>query len=240
MFTLSLEEMLAVKAKIETADAYASRNLPGNAFLSLLEAKEIAGTSFQDQIEPRVEATTSTLKDFIDVYKVNLRVVDNAGMGRSEYIQYTLLDKAYEPGIEMLPSGGDYTLTLDLRTLEVDEKTKIQSYIIQIPTGTTKSLNGEYAALQQKVNISCADYFAKSNAAQGAGLQAFTGFTQAINTASASNGTDFIGIALNIGKTVEASARMGAEDAAGYNCENAQEELYATSMFTTDTLTTPF
>ena len=232
--------MLAVKQKIQTADAYSSRNLPGNALLQLLEAQEIAGTSFTDELTPRLKTTTASLKDYIDTYKVDVRVVDSTGSGRGEYLQYALLDKGYKPGIEAVPSSGAYTLTVDVRTIEVDEKTKSQRYTILVPTGTMKTLNGEYAALQQTVDIECADYFARRDAARGAGVQGFNGFTGAINAASSSGGTDFLGIAFGLAKTLDASSRVSAADAASHDCQAVQEELQATSMFTSDTMTAPF
>lgn len=237
---LSVQDMLAVKEKIKQADAYNAKNLPGNALITLLEAQAIAGSSFSDELGPRLQATTAALKDYIDTYKVNVRVVDSAQTGRGDYIQYALSDKAYKPGIEAVTSGGYYTLTLDLRTVDVDEKKKVQSYVVQIPTGTTKSFNGEYAALQKKVDITCADYFARRDAARGAGVQGVGGFAQAINTASASGGSDVLGIALGLARTIDASARIGAADTASASCEQAQEKLASTSMFTTDTVTAPF
>ncbi len=236
----SLQNMLAVKEKIKIADAYTVRTLPGNALVALLEAQEIAGTTFRDELRPRLETATAAVKDFIDVYQVNIRVADQTQSGRAEHIQYALLDNRYTPGIEAVSSGGAYTLTVDLRTIEVDEKTKTQRFTILIPTGTMKTMNGEYVALQQTVDIECADYFARRDSARGAGVQAFNGFAGAINAASTSNGSDLLGIAFGLARTVDASARMSAADSASYNCQQAQEELQATSMFTTDTQTAPF
>lgn len=238
--SLSVEEMLAVKQKIQTADAYVAKNLPGNALVQLLEAQKIASGSFGDELRPRVQTTTATIKDFIDTYDVNVRVVDATGSGRAEYIQYKLQDKQYKPGVEVVASGGYYTLTLELRTIEVDEKRKVQSYVVQIPTGTTQSMNGEYAALQQKVDITCADYFAKRDAARGAGVQGVSGFASAISTASNSGGSDILGIALGLARTVDAGARLSAQDSASSQCEQVQEKLQGTSMFTKDTITTPY
>ncbi len=238
--TLSVQEMLAVKEKIKAADAYSSRNLPGNALLQLLEAQEIAGTAFRDELKPRLTATTAALQDYIDTYQMNIRVTDQTQSGRGEYLQYALLDKGYKPGIEVVPSTGAYTLTVDVRTIEVDEKVKSQRYTILVPTGTMKTFNGEYAALQQTVDIECADYFARRDAARGAGVQGFNGFAGAINAASSSGGTDLLGIAFGLAKTVDASSRVSAADAASHDCQAAQEELQATSMFTSDTMTAPF
>lgn len=238
--SLTIEEMLAVKQKIQTADAYSSRNLPGNALVQLLEAQEIAGNSFTDQLTSRVQTTTAALKDLIDVYRINIHFTDQTQSGRAEHIQYALLDNRYTPGIEAVASGGAYTLAVDLRTIEIDEKTKTQRFTILIPTGTMKTFNGEYAALQQTVDIKCADYFARRDAARGAGVQGFSGFSQAINAASSSGGSDVLGIVFGLAKTVDASARASAADSASHSCQQVQEELQATSMFTSDTMTMPY
>ena len=237
---LTMEEMLAVKQKIKTADAYTARTLPGNALVQLLEAQEIAGTNFSDELKPRLETATAALKDFIDTYRVNVHVVDNTGSGRAEYIQYKLQDKQYRLGIEAIASGGYYTLTLDVRTIEVDEKRKVQSYVVQLPTGTLKSMNGEYAALQQRADITCADYFARRDAARGAGMQGVSAGAQAINIASGSGGSDILGIAFSLARLVDASARASAAGTANSQCQQIQEELQATPMFTSDTVTTPY
>lgn len=238
--TLTVEEMLAVKQKIKTADAYTARNLPGNAYVMLLEAQEMAGGSFTDELNPRLRTTTSALKDFIDTYKVNVIVVDSTGSGRAEYVQYKLQDKQYKSGIEVVASGGYYSLTLDLRTLEVDEKRKTQSYVVQIPTGTSKSMNGEYAALQQRVDVTCADYFARRDAARGAGVQGVGAFAQAIDIARGSGGTNILGMAFSLAKTVDAGARLSAAGSANSQCQQMQEDLQGTPMFTSDTVTTPY
>ncbi len=237
---LTVDEMFAIKKKIEIADAYTARNLPGNALVQLLEAQDIAGTNFRDELQPRLTTTTAEVKGYIDTYKVNVRVVDNTGSGRAEYVQYKLQDKQYKPGIKAVASGGDYTLTLELRTIDVDEKRKTQSYVVQIPTGTSKTMNGEYAALQQKVDITCADYFSKRDAARGAGVQGVGAFAQAIGTARSSGGSDLLGIAFSLAKTVDAGARMSAEGTANSLCQQIQQELQGTPMFTTDTVTAPY
>ncbi len=236
--SLSVEEMLAIKKKIEKADQYTARKLPGNALIQLLEAQESAGTNnFKNELEPRIKQTVAVLTDELSLYKINARISDKTQSGKAEQIKYALVEKNYVSGIELISSGGNYTLTLDMRSMAVDNKVSSFSHVILIPTGSTKNLNGQFVALQQTVMIECKDYFAERDAARGSGMQVFRGIMTAYN---ASQGEDVLGMIGGIANTAEGVGRIDNKNVSEAECKELEERLEATSMYTSDTQTTPF
>lgn len=236
--TLSVEEMLAVKKKIEKADQYIARNLPGNALVQLLEAQESAGmNNFRNELEPRIKETVAELTDELDLYKINVNISDKTQSGKAEQIKYALVAKVYVSGIEPEYSGGNYTLTLDMHSIGVDNKVSSLSHVILIPTGSTKTLNGQFVALQQKVEIECKDYFAERDAARGSGVQTAVGAWNLIN---ALNSESIAGTAESLIQMGEGIDRSSRGNTAEVECKGLEEKLEATPMYTSDTQTTPF
>ncbi len=235
--TLTIEEMLAIKGKIKKADEYTSRDLPGNAFVQLLEAEEIAGEAFSSEIISRLDDVIIALDSRIDVYRINVRVVDRTQSGRAEYIKSALVNQSYTPGIELVASGGSYTLTIDMQTLVVDEKETVGSHVILIPTGTINTMNGEYVALQERIKVECADYFADQQAARGSGVAAVGNFLSAGRAVDAG---DPFGAAMGIARFISASSQFSEARSSGNSCDDTMAKLDGTPMYTADTQTTPF
>lgn len=234
---LTLQEMLSVKAEIKEADSYTARNLPGNALIHLFKAQQIAGSAnFTEELAPRIESAKRALPYSLPVYPVTFVVQDATNSGRAEYIQFALQDQQYGL-INVVPSGGTYTLTLELRALDVDEKKTAQSHVIMIPVGTSKSFNGEYETLKKRVDIACANYFAQQEAARGAGTQAARGawdFSQAVKSKSL---VDAFSSGVSM---LDAEGKIEAQDTAAASCNAALAQLEATPMYTSDTQTAPF
>jgi len=233
----SVQTLLAVKASMKRADGYLSSDMPGNALIKLLEAQNMANGSFEDELGSRIKTAVVKLKNEKESYKIKVRVNDNIGNGRADYIKLGLDNKQYVSGIELNSSSAQYTLTLDLRTLDVEEKRTTGSHVIMIPTGTTKNLNGAYTALETRVRVECADYFAERDAARGAGVKTAVSVWNLVNALDAENvyGAVSSGISMadGISRTEVRNTRHGS-------CQEAMDDLESTPRYTSDTQTQPF
>jgi comEA protein len=234
---LSVQDMLAVKAKIQEADKYATANSPGLAFLTLLEAQQMAQGSFADELEPRIQAAVKTSRGWLDTYVVNVVVVDRTNSGRAGYIQADLISKQYTPGVQMAASGGAYTLTLEINSIEIEDRISSMQHIIRVPSGSTRMPNGEYEALKTRINIDCSDYFARRDAASGSYLQAAAGGAQLFR---AVGNNDWLGGIMGFAKLAEAGNRQGESDVAQSRCDDEMTRLESMSPFTSETVTQPY
>jgi len=234
---LTVPEMLAVKGKIAEADKYITANLPGVAFLTLLEAQQLSQGAFGNELNQRINFAVQQSKDWLDTYKVNIRVVDRTNSGRGGYIQADLFGKEYTPGIQMVASGGAYILTLEINSVsKVEENISIMRHIVRIPTGTVKTPNGVYTAKRDQLNIKCQDYFARRDAASGSTIDAFAGGAGLFNAVENNNLLDGL---IGFAKIVDAGQRQGSSDVSESNCEGAMQDLENTPMYTQDVVTTP-
>ncbi|MBI5072777.1 hypothetical protein HZA99_03085 [Candidatus Woesearchaeota archaeon] len=234
--TSSLDDLFLIKDKIKVADMYMQKHMPGNAMVQLLEAKGIGNNAFDSELNSRLQAVDTVLRNTNETYIITMYVRDDAQSGQGSFLQSELLAKHYRNGVFMTETGGNYTFTVDMQRLHIEQTESSFSRILLVPVGQTRVLNGEYTALQQRINVECQQYLAAQQQAQGAGIQAVAGLDTTVNSANSNN---LWGVALGVTSMVDATNRNSNAIRTNATCQQDMNQLTQMPMYTSETQTTP-